>query len=90
MTPKQKLKIEKLDTKEGEHILFDQVLLISDDKKIEIGMPTINGAKVEATVTKQGRNRKVIVFKYHAKTRYRKKKGHRQYFTEVEIGKIVS
>jgi large subunit ribosomal protein L21 len=86
--PGQKLKIEKLDAKEGGKISFNEVLLVADGAKVEIGTPAVKGAKVEAEVLKQGRNKKVIVFKYHAKTRYRKKKGHRQYFTEVKISEI--
>lgn len=88
--PGQKLKIEKLEAKEGGSIVFDVVLLIGNEKKVIIGEPHLNGAKVEAKVLRHARTRKVIVFKYHAKTRYRKKKGHRQHFTEVEIGKITS
>src|SRR3989344_3395344 len=88
--PDQKLKIEKLDAEEGVKVWFDEVLLVADGEKIEIGNPLIKGAKVEAEITKQGRGRKIIVFKYHAKTRYQKKKGHRQYFTEVKIVKIPS
>lgn len=80
--------VEKLDAKEGEKFTFDEVLLVSDDKKIEIGTPLVKGAKVEARVLKQGRARKVIVFKYHSKTRYKKKMGHRQPFTEIEISDI--
>ena len=86
--PGQKLKIEKVDAKDGDVFNFDQVLLAGDDKKVEVGMPHVSGARVEAKVIRQGRGDKVIVFKYHAKTRYRKKKGHRQPFTEVEIIKI--
>ena len=88
--PGQKLKIEKLDAKEGGKIVFDEVLLVSDDKKVEIGAPLVKGAKVEAKVLRQGRAKKIIVFRYHSKTRYRKKKGHRQPFTEVEITKITA
>lgn len=90
VTTGQKLKIEKLEAREGEKIVFDSVLLLGDEKTTHIGTPLIKGASVEAEVLKQGRHRKVIVFKYHAKTRYRKKKGHRQHFTEIKIGKIVS
>lgn len=86
----EKLKIEKLNANEGDKFEFNEVLLISDGSKVEIGTPHIKGAKVEAEIIKQGRGRKIIVFKYHAKTRYRKKKGHRQYFTEVKILKIPS
>lgn len=90
ITPGQKLKVEKLDATEGDVFNFDQVLLAGDGEKIQIGTPILNGTKVEAEVIKQGRGDKIVVFKYHAKTRYRKKKGHRQPFTEVEITKITS
>ncbi|MEK7590114.1 MAG: 50S ribosomal protein L21 [Patescibacteria group bacterium] len=83
-----KLKIEKLDAKEGEVVVFDNVLLTAKGEGVEIGAPYVNGVKVEARVTKQGRNKKQIVFRYHSKVRYRKKKGHRQNFTEVEITNI--
>ena len=89
VTPGQKLKAEKLPYKEGEKLVFDDILLVADEKKVEIGTPIIQGARVEGKIVKQGRDKKIIVFKYHSKTRYRKKKGHRQHFTEVEIGKIT-
>ena len=88
VAPGQKLKIEKVDAKKGDVFQFEEVLLRGDENGIEIGTPLVKGAKIEAEVTGQGRERKIIVFKYHAKTRYRKKKGHRQPFTEVEIKKI--
>ena len=81
----QKLKIEKLPSATGDDFVFDKVLLVANDKDIIIGAPYIEGAKVEAKILKQGRERKKIVFRYHSKTRYRKKKGHRQHFTEIEI-----
>jgi large subunit ribosomal protein L21 len=90
VAPGLKLKIEKLDAKAGDVFNFDQVLLAGDDKKVEVGTPHVSGARVEAKVVRQGRRDKVIVFKYHAKTRYRKKKGHRQPFTEIEIKTIHS
>ena len=82
-----KLKISKLSAKEGDEIIFDEVLLVSD-KETEIGAPLIEGAKVSAKVLKQGRGKKIVVFHYHSKTRYRKKAGHRQHFTEIEIKNI--
>ena len=85
VSPGQKLKIEKLSAKEGENFIFDKVLLIADGENIKIGAPYIEGAKIESKILKQGRAKKKIVFKYHSKTRFRKKKGHRQSFTEVEI-----
>ncbi len=88
--PGKKLKIEKLEAPEGETVSFDEVLLVSKGRDVEIGAPLVKGAKVEAKVLKQARARKVIVFRYNAKTRYRKKKGHRQHLTEVEVEKIVA
>jgi large subunit ribosomal protein L21 len=85
VTPGQKLKIEKLETKAGDGLAFDKVLLVADGENVKIGVPYIDGAKVEGKVVRQGHNKTVVVFKYHSKTRYRKKKGHRQLFTEVEI-----
>ncbi len=88
VSPGQKIKIEKLDASEGGQVVFNKVLLKSDGAEVEIGTPHLSGAAVEAKVLEQGRGDKVIVFKYHSKTRYKKKKGHRQHFTEVEIIKI--
>ena len=80
-----KLKIEKLDKKEGEQIAFSEVLLLEKDEKIQIGAPIISGAKVEAKILKHGKGDKIIVFKYKAKKRYSRKIGHRQPYTEIEI-----
>lgn len=94
VSPKQKVKIEKIEKKEGEEIIFDQVLLLenpsagSGQDKIKIGTPFVAGAKVVGKVADQGKGKKVIIFKYKPKTRYKKKTGHRQPFTEVEITKI--
>ena len=88
VTPGMKLKIEKLDAAEADNFVFDQVLLVADEGKVEIGKPTLKGTKVEAKILKQGRDKKIIISKYHNKTRYRKRQGHRQPFTEVEIIKI--
>ncbi len=84
----QKVRLEKLLVKEGENFVFDKVLLTADGNKVEIGAPYVLGAKLEGKVLKQGKDKKKIVFRYHSKTRYRKKKGHRQRFTEVEVVKI--
>ncbi len=83
-----KIKIEKVESAEGGSVVFDKVLLKVDGEKVSIGTPYISGGKVEGKVVSQGRNKKVIIFKYHSKTRQRKKKGHRQQFTEIEIVKI--
>jgi len=88
VTPGQKIKIEKLDKKIGEEIVFPEVLLLEKQKRLEIGTPLIKDARVVGKVISQGKGKKVIVFKYKAKTRYKVKKGHRQPYTEVEITKI--
>jgi large subunit ribosomal protein L21 len=80
-----KIKVEKLSAEGGGNFIFDKVLLTADEKEIKIGTPYIEGAKVEAKTLRQERDKKKIVFRYHSKTRYRKKKGHRQWFTEVQI-----
>jgi large subunit ribosomal protein L21 len=81
----QKLQVEKLDPK-GDKASFE-VLLRSVGDKVEIGTPKLAGA-AEATITRAVRGEKKIIFKYHSKTRFRKKKGHRQDYTEIEITKI--
>lgn len=86
--PGQKLRIEKLDAKEGGDIEFGEVLLVADGDKVEIGTPIVKGAKVLAKVLRQARDKKKIIFRYHSKTRYRKMKGHRQHFTEIEVSEI--
>lgn len=88
VSPGQKIKIEKLNVKEGDEFIFDQVLLVEKSKKIELGAPLVPKAKVVAKVLSQSKAKKVIVFKYKNKTRYKVKKGHRQFYTEVEIKKI--
>ena len=88
VSPGQKIKIEKLDKEPDSEVIFDEVLLVEKSKKVLIGDPFVKGAKVTGKVVSQGKAKKVIVFKYKAKTRYKKKQGHRQKFTEVEIKSI--
>src|SRR4030042_2782025 len=88
VSPGQKLKVEKLNKKEGDEVAFDNVLLIEKQNKVEIGTPYVAGAKVTGKVISQDKHKKVIAFKYKAKKRYHKKKGHRQAYTEVEIKRI--
>jgi large subunit ribosomal protein L21 len=89
VSPGNKIKVEKIEADEGKEITFGQVLLVMKGKTVKIGTPLVKGAKVKAKVLKQGKAKKVIVFKYKAKKRYQKKMGHRQPFTEVEILKIL-
>ncbi len=81
------LKVEKLGAEAGEAVTFDQVLVVNNDG-IRIGNPTVEGASVSATIVENGKNRKVIVYKYKRKSGYHKKNGHRQCFTKVKIDKI--
>ena len=78
-----------MDGDRGDLIELDDIRLLSDDDgEVTIGAPTVEGAKVTAEVVAQGRGKKVIVFKYKAKTRYRRKNGHRQNFTELRVTDI--
>ncbi|MDD4289795.1 MAG: 50S ribosomal protein L21 [Patescibacteria group bacterium] len=82
-----KIKVEKIKGDEGSKIELDDVLLLSDGDKVEVGTPKLD-KKIAATILKQSRARKIRVVKYKAKTRYHKAYGHRQHFTELEINKI--
>lgn len=81
------IKVEKLGVDAGETVTFDQVLAVNNGE-LSIGCPTVAGATVSATVVKEAKDRKVIVYKYKRKTGYHKKQGHRQAFTQVKIEKI--
>ena len=80
--------IEKLEAEAGETITFDQVLAILDGETATFGAPVVEGASVTATVMKNGKGKKVRIFKYNPKKGYRKRQGHRQPYTKVEITKI--
>jgi len=89
ITPNEKLVIEKLEVPEGQTVTFDKVLLIADDNKVSIGKPYLAGSKVTAKVLEQGKGEKLVIFKYKAKSRYRRKTGHRQLQTTVVIESIA-
>ena len=80
--------IEKLPAEAGDAVTFRKVLAVIDGDKLTGGTPVVEGAKVDASVVKNGRGKKVIVFKYKPKKGYRRKQGHRQPYTKVTIGKI--
>ena len=80
--------IEKLPVEAGEAVTFDKVLAVIDGENVTVGTPVVEGAKVDASVVKNGKGKKVIVFKYKPKKGYRRKQGHRQPYTKVTIGKI--
>ncbi len=77
--------VEKLDKEAGSTVTFDEVLMVDGN----VGNPYVAGAKVEATVEKQGRGKKITVFRYKPKKKYRLKKGHRQPYTKLTIKKII-
>ncbi len=89
VTPGQTIDVERLDVAEGSTVELEKVLLIAEGDKMKVGTPTVEGAKVIATSQGEGRTRKVIVFKYKPKVRYRKKTGHRQFYTRLVIDRIV-
>lgn len=89
MTPGQTVEVERLDVAEGGKVELDRVLLIADGDTVTVGKPTVDGAKVVATSLGEGKGDKIIVFKYKPKVRYRKKTGHRQFYTRLTIDKIV-
>jgi large subunit ribosomal protein L21 len=89
VAPGQKIDVSRLAVAEGEDVELSRVLLIVDDKDTVIGSPTIEGAKVTATCLGEGKDDKIIVFKYKPKVRYRRKTGHRQLHSRLEIKEIL-
>ena len=80
--------IEKLPNEADDNVTFDKVLAVIDGDKITVGTPVVEGAKVDASVVKNGKGKKILVFKYKPKKGYRKRQGHRQPYTKVTIGAI--
>ena len=80
--------IEKLPVEAGEAVTFDKVLAVIDGDNLTVGTPVVEGAKVDASVVKNGKGKKILVFKYKPKKGYRKRQGHRQPYTKVTIGAI--
>jgi len=82
------LRVEKLTGDIGSEVAFDQVLMTSDGENVKIGQPIVEGALVKGHIVEQGRSRKIIVFKYKRRKRYRRKHGHRQPYTAIKIDSI--
>jgi large subunit ribosomal protein L21 len=87
--PGTRLKVPSLKAEEGDAVTFDEVLLTGDGEKVKVGAPTGKGASVKAEVVGHGRTRKIIVFKRKRRKGYRRKQGHRQGFTEIQVNDIV-
>jgi len=85
----QTIDVERLDVADGETVELDRVLFIAEGDRVTVGKPTIEGAKVIATSQGEGKGKKIIVFKYKSKVRYRRKMGHRQLYTRLTVDKIV-
>jgi len=88
VSPGQKIQIEKTAGAAGDEVVFDEVLLVSDDKKNHIGAPRVAGAKVKGKILEQGRDTKVTILKYKSKKRQSTKRGHRQPYSMIEIQAI--
>jgi large subunit ribosomal protein L21 len=84
----QVLRIEKIAGDVGAEVAFDNVLMVSDGENVTIGRPTLENVLVKAQIVEQDKSKKILVFKYKKRKRYRRKQGHRQPFTSVKIGKI--
>ena len=82
------VRVEKLNAEVGESVSFEDVLLVKSDSDLKVGTPTVENAKVEATVKEQAKDKKIVVFKYRPKKASKSKKGHRQPYTLVEINNI--
>ena len=83
------IKLEKLNGDIGDSVTFDQVLLTSDGEIVNVGTPFLEGSKVEGRILAQGKSRKIVVFKYKRRKGYRRKRGHRQVFTQVKIENVA-
>lgn len=82
------LNVELLAAEVGSTVVIDRVLMVNKDGKVQVGNPTVAGAKVSLKVEEHGKGKKIVVFKYKSKKNYRKKQGHRQPFTKVVVEKI--
>lgn len=84
-----KLRIDRIAGDEGAGIEFDEVLLVGTGDGVKVGTPTVSGAKISAEIVRQGKGPKLIVYKFRRRKNYRRKRGHRQHFTEVKITGIA-
>lgn len=88
--PGQTLSVEKLPGENGHSVQFDDVLLVMNEDKLDIGRPMVKGASVKAEIVEQGKDQKVIVYKQHRRKNYRRRYGHRQLYTSIKISEVVA
>lgn len=88
--PGDTLAVERIQGDPGASVAFTEVLLIQDGEELHIGQPVLHGANVTGTIVEQGRAKKIVVFKFRRRKNYKRKKGHRQYFTRVRIDTIAA
>lgn len=84
------IRVEKLEGRPGDAVELDQILLLADGEALTLGRPLIEGASVKAEILLQDKNRKVVIYKYRRRKRYRRKTGHRQMFTALRITQVVA
>jgi len=90
VAPGDILRVERLPGDRGDEVLIEQVLLVADDDAIQVGQPLIEGARVVGEIVQQGKAKKIIVFKKKRRKKYRRKQGHRQLYTALQIKEIVT
>jgi large subunit ribosomal protein L21 len=90
VTPGEKIKVEQIPADIGSEIVLDQVLMVADGDAVKIGAPLVDGASIKATVLSHGRHDKLRIFKMRRRKHYRKSQGHRQNYTEIQIGDIAA
>ena len=83
--PGDTLRVESLPSEAGDTVELDEVLMVCEDDQVTLGTPQVDGAKVTAEVLEHGKGDKIIIFKYKAKTRYRRRNGHRQRYTDLKV-----
>jgi len=86
--PGQSVRVEKLDGQVGEQVELPEVLLVGEDQSVRVGRPLVDGAKVVGTITAQDRGPKIIVFKLKRRKNYRRRRGHRQAYTEIRVDRV--
>ena len=84
-----RVRVERLDAEEGASVEFDEVLLVGEGTNVKVGSPLVSGSKVKGKVTAQGRDKKILITKFKRRKNYKRVKGHRQHYTEVEITSIT-